>query len=975
VKRVLFLIAVLAPAAALIGVLWNDRAGGLGPKTPSVAQRVGVTPGMGASASRPTTVSMAEGSGADLFVRRDGVAVIDGETITYPRVYAFAKSWQHGEAGVILARDPVIIFNARPRNEHELARLLRITVDSGSAAAGAELLRAFGSHRGLRSAEARIHGNADLSVISRVDLLGGVEAVLVDPEVPGDAAVLVTESLTLEFTDQKLVAVRTDAHFTMTRPAAGDLEFSARGVEVLIESGVAKIFHDISVLLIPPERFGGPREPINLQTPGPVLIRLAPRPDGQSPAFSLADARIAAEGGVSFSRGDLSGSGRRATAAFDAGSQVESLELQGDAHLRTSDGEARGTRLVLRPAHPSELARLEGAPVAVTFPDGTSFIPSQWGRDVTLTTPGAIVVSPESPAGELSERTITIGPKIAVLGSLGRLDADRIVAVVGTPDADRIRHFRVTFTKVSAHDAETDLDAEGLSITRARGTQGLDDVIAFTGRYDITTRPKQRQDGAFPPLPVASPAAAKSAIPAFGGSPVRLRGDGGLVITRPFLDERPIVATATEKFRLDALEEGTAKSRGWLEARRGRLVVELVPGVKAPGAFPTRDIRSFVAEGRVRIEVAGRALASGETLTYDGGRRDVVLVGGGTEDPARIERGADPDLDWLSAGTITFQIDLLRLIATRGVAGNVALQPLPWIGLPPSRELVRTQMTAQRMVAYLDSVKFEDGEVALTEILAEIAVSITQPQAGRRLAADLVQFDQTYRSGVIRGQPVRYDIRREVDGAVLPEGLTCPMLVVDTNRLLVEGPSEATLHTKPGSPGILPNLGDAAKGSQSRPAPATAPTPVRLRCGGRTLVAEEFIRCDVNVVIEQGDPDRGGMIASGDSATLFLEKDPAQPKNDPDFGLAVIQGNARFKSVDFDASSDVMKLNRVMKLITLVNERPEKLVVMLNRSVVGSNARNGVARLDIDYSKPGKPAITAFDHDVVLEPETRSSQP
>jgi hypothetical protein len=965
VKRTLFLLAVLAPAAALIGILWDSGWARFG-ATPTLAQRAPRHQPVGLPTSRPTVLSIAEGSGSDLFIRRDATVVIQGETVSFARSFAFAASWQNAGAGVIEAHSPIVVFNASPRNEHDLARLLSIDTAAGGAASGAALDAAFGGHTGIRSNRAMIHGTPDLSQISRVEFAGSVHGVFVDPEVEGSRVRLDTENLVLDFVDNAIVAARTEDAFTITRPDARDLRFSGRGLELLVPQGRARAFRDIRIEVVLPARMSQSGAPVTFVVPGPLDLEMKKPAAGSRGMPSLAGSRLVAGGGVSFEQGDLRGSGAQATLVWDDSAQLSEAELVGDVRILSTLGEARGTRLVLTPRNEKVFLRLEGKPTTLVFDRQAGFVPAQLGSDVTLTTPGTITISPIRDGAKGSkERTIEVGPTVAIAGTTGRVDAARIVATIESADASGLRPLRIAFERLDAHDPEMDLKAESLAVVRTTSQKTVDDVITISRAYDLTYR--QKASAKKEPAPAGDPASRRD-VPVFGDGAVRIRGDGGVEITRPVLDDRPIVVVARDKFRVDSIDPKTSRPRATLEAKQGRLEAESSGASNTPGVPPSRTVTRFSAEGRVRVELLDRAKALGEKLSYDARTRLVTLVGAGTKDLARVERAGDKPNDWLAAGSIVFQLDLLRFVATQGVNGEMALAPLPWAGTAKNAQPVTTQLLAQRLVASLDADRFAAGEIVPTEVLAEIAVSVIQP--GRKLVADSAWFDPVRKSGSFRGSPLRYDVVRDVEGTPLQEGLVAPLVFMESEKVLVEGPADAYLHAKPGFTGL--RVADAARGPGSKPA-ATKPEPLHLRCSGRALLTKEYVRADGRAMMEQGDPNAPSTRASADSVTLFLEKDPAQPKADPDFALAVLEGHARFTSPDFDAASDVMKLNRVTNHVILTNHHDEKLTVIINRQVFGREARNGMAHLDIDLTNPKDPTVTAFDADIEIGPDTRSA--
>ena len=76
-RRTLFLLAILIPATALVGLLWESRWRLFG-SAPNLARKAGPELTTTDAASRPHAVALAEGSGSDLFVQRDADAMIGG---------------------------------------------------------------------------------------------------------------------------------------------------------------------------------------------------------------------------------------------------------------------------------------------------------------------------------------------------------------------------------------------------------------------------------------------------------------------------------------------------------------------------------------------------------------------------------------------------------------------------------------------------------------------------------------------------------------------------------------------------------------------------------------------------------------------------------------------------------------------------------------------------------------------------------
>src|SRR5207244_3560920 len=115
--------------------------------------------------------------------------------------------------------------------------------------------------------------------------------------------------------------------------------------------------------------------------------------------------------------------------------------------------------------------------------------------------------------------------------------------------------------------------------------------------------------------------------------------------------------------------------------------------------------------------------------TYDARRRQIDLVGSGPDEPAHVQRTIPGSNDWLEAGHIVFHQDLLLVVATQTVNGEIALGPLPWIGEPkrPRGTTIPSKLHAQHVIANLDAGRYAHGEIVPTEITAEVAVRLTQP--------------------------------------------------------------------------------------------------------------------------------------------------------------------------------------------------------------------------------------------------------
>ena len=124
-----------------------------------------------------------------------------------------------------------------------------------------------------------------------------------------------------------------------------------------------------------------------------------------------------------------------------------------------------------------------------------------------------------------------------------------------------------------------------------------------------------------------------------------------------------------------------------------------------------------------------------------------MLLGGGTDEAAVVERVITGSQDWLSAQSITFQQDILRMVAIQGVRAEIALPPLPWIGdaTPAHAAPVPSRLQAQRLVASLDPERYRKGEAVASEVTTEVAVSLMQHD--RIVTADYASLDLLRKTG------------------------------------------------------------------------------------------------------------------------------------------------------------------------------------------------------------------------------------
>ena len=911
---------------------------------PTLAQRPPREAGASGPATRPNALAVAEGSGSELFIQRDAEAVIGGAPFRYARSYAAAASYQSIGTGIVIATAPIIIFNDAPKNEHEASRLLSIGTGGGGAEAARSLVAAFGSHTGIRSKRARIEGDADLSHVSRIEFLDDVEGVLVDPEVPEEQVRFATERIAITFEGGEIASLTTDRAFTITRPRAQDLTFTGRGLDVRLLEGRARLLQDVHIEGVPPARAGSKRVPFTLDAPGPVELEFQKR-QGKGAKLSLACMRAWTLGGATFAQGDLHGTGTVATLTTNERSAVEKLDLAGDVRISDSGSDARGTRLFVTPQHASVLARLEGDPVVIRpLPESALF--AQAGPDATLTTSGAVTISPVQAGSDgVRGRTTRIGPGVIFDGDTGHVEAaSAVLWSAADPNAEVA--FRVWIEKLDALDFETSVVAEKCVIVRKGAGAEAIDHVTLTGPYDVVHRSKKSA------RPEDAPAS-QPAVPDFAGGPMRLKGPGTLEIAHPVAADRPIVVEASGGFLAEALDPKDPKAapRGTLEAKAARLVLAPQPAAVLPGGGPSRAVESFVASGRVRVDMPGRARARGDRMTYEASLKRLVLLGGGADEAAVVERVITGSQDWLSAQSITFHQDTLRLVAIQGVNAEIALAPLPWIGDPSRANAppVPSRLHAQRLVASLDPERYRKGEVVATEVTTEVAVRLTQRD--RILTADYASLDLLRKTGQVRGAPLRYAVSRTLGGVERTEGLVCPSLTLDGNRLLVEGPAEAIVHAQRGLG--VPRLADRKTPAASRRADGPFEA-VNLRLGRRAVVLEDVIVAEGRVSMEQAEGTPAATIAAADEALLFLQ-DTRPAESGPsarEVGFIVLKGHAKYRSQDLDASSDVMQLNRGTSHAAFYNERPEKVILIMKRVVHEASVWNGVSRLDVDFSDP-----------------------
>ena len=88
---------------------------------------------------------------------------------------------------------------------------------------------------------------------------------------------------------------------------------------------------------------------------------------------------------------------------------------------------------------------------------------------------------------------------------------------------------------------------------------------------------------------------------------MRLKGPGTLEIAHPVAADRAIVVEVSGRFLAESLDPKDPKAapRGTLEATAARLVLAPQPAAVVPGGAPSREVESFAANGRVRVEIPG----------------------------------------------------------------------------------------------------------------------------------------------------------------------------------------------------------------------------------------------------------------------------------------------------------------------------------------------------------------------------------
>ena len=803
---------------------------------------------------------------------------------------------------------------------------------------------------------------------------------MVDPEVPDGTLTLATERLVIDFDGRDIVSISTDVAFTLTR-RSGDVTLTGRGLDLDLRDDRARLHHDVRVTGVLPGRL--PTDaPFTLTAPGPVDVAFGKRAAGKRGSFVLAGTRATGTGGVAFQQGDVEGSARDATVVFGKTAAVETVELVGDVRLANTQGEALGSKLVVTPPAskpgPGEsrgtgheiFAKLEGSPVTLRPRRGAALLPAQLGGETTVTTTGTLTISTIYEGALGRGRRIGIAQPLAVDGSRGHLVAKSGFAWVSAEPNPGIP-YHVGLRDVDAHDDETTVKASDATIAREGIGADVVDHVTLTGKYDILHRPKPAPDASRPSRTPGQPES-RLAVPGFGKGPVHVKCDanGTFDVKVPVSYDRPLVIDVQHGFRAESLDPagGKAPPKATLEADVAHLELEAEGLPVATATGPRRAPTKFSATGKVKAEIPDRAKASGTQLTWDARIRQVVLVGGTQPGLlARVDRTERGAKDWVRAVTFTFNQDLLEIVATQQVDGELALPPLPWVGIPPppKGQTVPSAVKANRLVAILDAARWRKGEVAASEVRAEINVKLTQPE--RVLTGDFVSFETERRSGTARGTPLRYTVMRVVDGKALGEGIACPSITVDGRRIVVDGPAEGIFHAKRG-------LGIPDK-SESGSRPAAVPLePVTLKLARRGVILEDEIVAEGRVTLAQGDA-KAMTTASGDSAIIFLVRESAAETRSShrDLGLLVLTGNAKYQSADMDAAADVMKVNRVTKHASLTNTGLDKVTLILKRQVYSADVVNGVAQLDIDFTDPNEPAVTASKHDIELVPASRTT--
>lgn len=985
-RRTLFLLLIIVPATVIISLL-ADGGNGLITPGPVLARKPPSESRATEAASRPRAVTLAEGAGTELFIESVADEVLDGKPVRYARSYVAAASYRNERPGVIVATDPMMVFNARPKSEPALARVLAIDPAGGSRRAMGDLAAAFGAHSGIRARSARVEGDVDLARVHRIEFDGDVLAILTDPEVPGDETRVETGKLVLEFDNRELIGISTDDAFAISRPRARDLAVTGRGLEVRLRDHKARLLHDIRIETVLGRKTEDDvdSQPFTLATPGPIDVELGSRP-GKPRSLTVARSRATTAAGITFSQGERSGSADRATVVFDAASKIESLDLDGSVRLLSPDGEAQGSNLHLLPRDAAVFARLVGSPVTMRLDRRSSMLPARLGSNATLTTNGALVISPvrAGPDGRRG-RSFEAGPGVLVTTTSATLEAGTATAwKAENPDADV--SFRAAFETVAGRDEEDEFHAARVAVARENGRTGSADRITLYGPYDVLHRPKR------PPADAAGGPESRRDLPRFDGDAVSIRGGGSLELLRPVLDDGPIVVDVREAFHMESLEAKAGKVKGTLDAEGGHAVLDFVAGPRLakqvgegasrPASRPSnpmiekpyRELAEFSADRHVRVELIDRARARGAHLAYDGRLRKLTLAGGGDGEPAFVQRTVPGSHDSMTAGTIVFHQDILLVVGTGGVDADIAMPALPWVGdaKRPKGQTVATKVHAQRVTASLDSAKYAQGQIVPAEMTSEVAVKVTQPD--HVLSCDYARFAAGLRSGSGRGSPLRYAVTRTVGGARLEEGVTCPSMSLDQRTLVLEGQVEGLFHAKPFLPGKSLRLGAPESG------PVSQLQPLVLRCKHRAVLDEETIIADERVEMEQGAPPADGMKASSDEAIIFLEPKspagagPAESKpGDREVGLVVLRGHATYVSRDFDAACDQMMMNEVTKHAHLANDTLSEFTILLHRQAHKSDVWNGVSLLDVDFTDPANPKVETHDHTIVVPPDSRRS--
>ena len=705
-------------------------------------------------------------SGSELFIQRDAEVVIGGAPFRYARSYAAAASYaERRDRHRDRAPTPIIIFNAAPKNEHEVARLLSIdTTGGGGADAARSLDAAFGSHTGIRSKRARIEGDADLShiIAHRVPRTTS-RASSSTPRFPKSRCASRPERLVLDFEGGEIVGAddRPRVHDHAAR--AQDLTFAGRGLDVRLLEERARLLHDVHIEGVPPARAGSKRVPFTLDAPGPVELEFQKRQGKGARALARRHARVdpGEARSVRAGRSPRDGDGRDADDERTLrGREARSRRRRADLG---SGSDARGTRLFVTPQHASVLARLEGDPVVIRpMPESAALRAGAARDDATLTTQGAITISPVQ-AGPDGVRGRTTGSVRESLfdGDRGsrRSRERRRCGRAADPNAEVA--FRVasrsstrTTPRPIRGRGESVIVRKGAAPRRSTTSRSRGPTTSSTARSAAARRPRRpgpRRAGGpglrrrpHPHEGHRGASRSRTRSPPTGRSRSRLREASG---------RSPRSARTPRPPRAERSRPRPRAS----SSRRSRAAV--LPG---GGAF-ARGSRASSPSGRVRVDLPGRARARGDRITYDGALRGSCCSAAATDEArARRARHRADRRTGSAPQSITFHQDTLRFVATQGVNAEIALAPLPWIGIPSRANAppVPSRLCAQRLVAIARRRALSQrARSSPTEVTAEINVRLTQRD--RMLTADYASLDPLRQTGT--GARISAPLRREPD--------------------------------------------------------------------------------------------------------------------------------------------------------------------------------------------------------------------